>query len=61
MSKEIDIDELLEGTDDLENLEGMEHLMKSYDTRRVSSKKMNSKEMIMYQDMNYNGKYDEWN
>lgn len=62
MSIEINIDELFEMDVEFEDMEYMECLMGVYDHEyRVPSKRMNSKEMMRYQDINYNGEHDEWN
>lgn len=62
MSREINIDELLEGTDDLEGVEFIESLMGVYDYGYEKlSNRMDSGKMMAYQDYMYDGSTDDWN
>lgn len=61
MSIEIDVDELLEGTDGLEGVKLIESLMGVYDYGYENlSNKMDSNKMRAYQDYMYNGNMNDW-
>lgn len=61
MSREINIDELLEGIDDLEGVEFIESLMGVYDYGYEKlSNRMDSGKMMAYQDYMYDGKTNGW-
>lgn len=61
MSIEIDIDELLEGTDGLEGFKFIESLMGVYDYGYEKlSNRMDSNKMRAYQDYIYNGNTNDW-
>jgi len=61
MSIEINIDELLEGTDDLEGVEFIESLMGVYDYGYEKlSNKIDSRKMRVYQDYMYDGNTNNW-
>lgn len=61
MSVEINIDELLEGTDDLEGVELIEGLMGVYDYGYEKlSNRMDSSKMMAYQNYMYNGNISDW-
>ena len=61
MSREINIDELLEGTYDLEGVELIESLMGFYDYGYEKlSNRMDSNKMRAYQDYMYDGNTNDW-
>jgi len=61
MSREINVDELLEGTDDLKGVEFIESLMGIYDYGYEKlSNKMDSRKMRVYQDYMYDGNTNDW-
>ena len=61
MSREINVDELLEGTDDLKGVEFIESLMGIYDYGYEKlSNKMDSRKMRVYQDYMYDGNTNNW-
>lgn len=61
MSIEINMDEVLEGTDDLEGVEFIESLMGVYDYGYEKlSNRMDSSKMRVYQDYMYNGDTNDW-
>lgn len=61
MSIEIDVDELLEGTDGLEGVKLIESLMGVYDYGYEKlSNRMDSNKMRAYQDYIYNGNTNDW-